>query len=238
VGTSTGYSLPTSGNWPDVKRQVTSIGRSGVAEADTIGNLMGDYVQAQGGATQAAQQMSVATQAGAKLAGFLVGVQQSGLSQTLVDVGLAELVGQSAPNVLRGLTDYLVGPGSLLEEDIARWAIFEYLDEIFGHSDYEELNTVLTSLLQRESIGAILRHIFGLCIYRRFRTHFSERLMKAANGMRAVRRLFRDIKDFILGKLNVVTHGRDPMEIDWRDTEGEKLSQDVLASTWRVFGED
>ena len=237
MGTSTGYSLPTSGNWPNVKRDVTSLGRSGVADTGTIGRLMSDYVQAHGGYQRAAQQMSAASHAGAKLAGFLAGVQQSGLTQSLIDVGLGQLVGQSAPNVLRGLTDYLVGPGSLLEEDIVRWAFFEYLDEMFGRCDYDELDTALSRLLERESIGTILRRVFSLCIYRRFRAHFSERLMKAANSIRAAHRLFRDIKEFILGKLDVLTHGRDLIEVDWRGSEGEELSRDALASTWRVFGE-
>jgi hypothetical protein len=114
MGTSIGYSLPTSGNWPDVKRETTSLGTTGVADAGNVGKLMSHYVQAHGGSGRAAQQMSAASRAGAKLAGFLVGVQRDGLTQTLVNVGLGELVGQPVPSVLRGLTDYLAGPGSLL----------------------------------------------------------------------------------------------------------------------------
>lgn len=237
MGTSTGYSLPTSGNWPDVKRDVTSFGRSGIAGTDTLGRLMSDYVQAHGGYQRAAQQMSAASQAGARFAGFLAGVQEKGLTQSLIDAGLGQLVGQSASNVLRGLTDYLVGPGSLLEEDIVRWAFFEYLDEILGKRDYDELDEAFMRLSQREGIGAILKRVFGLCIYRRFRTHFSERLMRAADGMRTVRRLLKDIREFIFGKIDVRTHGRDLTQVDWRGSEGETLSREVLASTWRVFGE-
>lgn len=236
MGTSTGYNPPTSGNWPDVKRGVTNLGSSGTADAGTIGGLMKDYVDAQGGHRGAAQQMSVASRAGAKFAGFLSGVRQGGLTQGLIDAGLGHLVGQSASNIVRGLTDYLVGPGSLLEEDIVRGAFFEYLDEMLGKCNYDEMDEIFARLSQQEGIGAVLRQVFGLCIYRRFRTHFSERLMKAADGARTVRRLLKDIKEFILGKLQVRTHGRDLTQINWRGPEGEALSSEILASTWRVFG--
>jgi hypothetical protein len=238
MGTSIGYSLPTSGNWPDVKRETTSLGTTGVADAGNVGKLMSHYVQAHGGSGRAAQQMSAASRAGAKLAGFLVGVQRDGLTQTLVNVGLGELVGQPVPSVLRGLTDYLAGPGSLLEEDIVRWALFDYQDEIFGACDsYEELDAALSRLVEGEGIGAVLKRFFGFCIYRRFRTHLVEHLMKAANSVRTARRLLRDIKEFIFSKLDVRTHGRDPMHVNWRGSEGESLSQEILGSVWRVFGE-
>lgn len=236
MGTSTGYGLPTSGNWPDIKGEVTSLGRSGVANASTMRSLMSDYVQAHGGHQQAAQQMAAASRAGAKFAGFLAGVRQSGLAQGLIDAGLGHLVGQPASSVIRGLADYLVGPGSLLEEDMVRWALFEYLDELFGKCEQDKLDEAFTQLPQRVGIETILKRVFGLCIYQRFRTHFSERLLKAVDSVRTVRRLFRDIKEFILGKLEVRTHARDLTQVDWRGPEGEALSREVLASTWRVFG--
>jgi len=238
MGTSAGYSLPTSGNWPDVKREVTSLGTSGVADADSVGKLLSHYVQAHGGARQAAQQMSAASRVGAKLAGFLSGAQRDGLTQTLVNAGLGELVGQPVPDVLRGLTDYLAGPGSLLEEDIVRWALFDYQDEVFGACEnYEELEAALSRLLERESIGTVLKRLFGFCIYRKFCTHFTERLMKVVSGARAVKHLLSDIKEFILSKLDVRTHGQDLMHVDWRGSEGDNLSRDILVSAWRVFGE-
>lgn len=237
MGTSTGYMLPTSGNWPDVKRDVTSLGRSGVSDESGMRRLMSDYVQAHGGYQRATQQMPAARLTGARLGGFLAGVRQSGLTQSLVEAGLDQLVGQSAPKVMLGLADYLVGQGSLLEEDIVRWAIFDYLDETFGNASYEELEIAFSRLLQRESIGAILRQVFGLCIYRRFRTHFFERLLKATANTRTARQVFRDIKGFILGKLGLRTFGRDLAQIDWRGPDGERLSNEILASTWRVFGE-
>jgi len=237
MGTSTGYPLPTSGNWPAVKGAVTSLGHSGVTDPVTIGRLMGDYVQAHGGYQRAAQQMRAASRAGTKLAGFLASVPELGLTQSLIDAGLAQLVGQSALNVVRGLTDYLAGEGSLLEEDMVRWAIFDYLDQVFGQASYDELDRAISRLLERESIGAILRQVFGLCIYRRFRTHFSEGLMKASDNLRTVWRLLKDIKEFILRKLEVRTFDQDLTQIDWRGSEGEKLSSEMLSSAWRVFGE-
>ena len=60
MGTSTGYSLPKTGNWPDAKREVTAWGGSGVSTPKQLGKVTGEYVQAHGGARAAAQQSPVA----------------------------------------------------------------------------------------------------------------------------------------------------------------------------------
>jgi hypothetical protein len=198
---------------------------------------LSEYVQAHGGAKGAAQQMLAASQAGAGLAGFLVGVQHDGLAQTLVNAGLGELVGQPAHKVLRGLTDYLVGPGSLLEDDAVRSALLDYQEELFSMSDYQELEAALTRLVQEDGIGTLLKRFFGYCIYRRLCMHLTEHFMKAARGARATKRLLKDIKEFIFSKLDVRTHRRNLMQINWRGSEGNKLAQEILTSVLRVFKE-
>ena len=61
--------------------------------------------------------------------------------------------------------------------------------------------------------------------------------MKASDNLRTVWRLLKDIKEFILRKLEVRTFDQDLTQIDWRGSEGEKLSSEMLSSAWRVFGE-
>ena len=237
MGTSTGYGLPTSGNWPSVKRETTLLGKAGTVGTGGAAKLMSHYTQAHGGSRQAALQMSTASRTGARLGGFLAGVQRGGLTQALTDANLGRLIGQAASDVLRGLTDFLIGPGSLLEEDIVRRALLDYQEEAFGACDsYEELDEAFSQLVHRQGIGIVLKKFFGFCVFRRFRVHVAERLMKAASSIRAFKRLVDDVRSFIFAKLDVRTHNRDLMTVDWRGPEGNEFSQEILASVWRVFG--
>lgn len=201
---------------------------------------MGKYAEAHGGSHQAAQQMASASRAGAKLGGFLTGARQAGLSQALDSEGLGELIGQTPTRVFRGLADHFIGNGSVLEDDIVREAVLELRLELFAKSDtYEELETSLSELLQRDGVDSVIRRFFGICIYKRFETHSTERLLKQiSGGVRAVKRLLKEIKNYIFAKLDVRTHGRDLTSVDWRGPEGEKISQDILASVWRVYGDE
>ncbi len=241
MGTSAGYSLPTSGNWPDFKRDLASLsssGSSGPVESAQIGRTMGKYTEAHGGPRQAAQQMASASRTGAKLGGFLSNAQRIGLSESLVSEGLDNLVGQPPMHVLRGITDHLIGDGSILEDDIVREALLDLQLELFDKSEtYEELSEDISELLQRDGVTTIVKRFFGMCIYKRFETHSTERLLKqVSGGVRAVKRLLREIKDFIFAKLDVRTHGQDLRDIDWRGAEGENISQEILTSVWRVYG--
>lgn len=243
MGTSAGYGLPTSGNWPDFKRDLSSLASlasSGQTEPIHIGRTMGKYAEAHGGARQAAQQMSSASRTGAKLGGFLTGAQQAGLSQALEAEGLGELIGQTPTRVFRGLADHFIGNGSVLEDDIVREALLELRLELFGKCDtYPDLEMSLSELLQSDGVDSVIRRFFGMCIYKRFETHSTERLLKqVSGGVRAVKRLLREIKNYIFAKLDVRTHGREFTDVDWRGAEGENISQDILASVWRVYGED
>ncbi len=67
--------------------------------------------------------------------------------------------------------------------------------------------------------------------------HLTEHFMKAARGARTTKRLLKDIKEFIFSKLDVRTHRRNLMQINWRGSEGNKLAQEILTSVLRVFKE-
>jgi len=238
MGTSTGYGLPTTGNWPSVKGDVTALGQSGIASIPRISQVMNGYLHAHGGAVAAAQQAPTASRTGAKLGGLFAGIGANGFTQTLQDIGLSDLVGKSASEVMRGLIDYLIEPGSLLDEALVREAFQDYRDEVIGQCDtYEELDAILSRLVRMDGVGDNIKQFFGYFIFRKFRRDFKERLMQVISSVRASKQLLRDIKTYIFDRLKALTHQRDYDEISWRGHEGVQIAENILASTWRVFGE-
>lgn len=203
MGTSTGYSLPTTGNWPSVKGEVTALAQSSVANIPQIRQVISGYIQAQGGTVAAARQSSIASKVGAKLGGLFSGIGANGFTQTLQDIGLGDFVGKSASEVMRGLANYLIESGSLLDEALVREAFQDYWDEVIGRCDtYEELDAIFLRLLEVNGIGENIKRFFGYFIFRRFRRDFKERLMQVVSSIRASKKLMRDIKTYIFDRLS------------------------------------
>jgi len=92
-----------------------------------VQRALNSYVEAHGGARQAAQQMSHAAQAGSRFAGFLSSVAQNGLAETLSRLNLGQYIGRTSSDVLRGIRDYLISDGSLLEHDVCTKCLCRYV---------------------------------------------------------------------------------------------------------------
>src|SRR5260370_32141042 len=69
---------------------------------------------------------------------------RDGLTQTLSNLNLDKFVGQPASAVLRGLRDFFLGAGSLLEDDIVQRSE-EHTSELQSH-----LNLVCRLLLEKK----------------------------------------------------------------------------------------
>lgn len=238
MGTSTGYSLPKTGNWPNAKREVTAWGGSGTSTPEQLGRVTGEYVQAHGGARAAAQQSPVANQAGARFGGLLSGIRSEGLGSTLEDVGLGHLIGRPASEVMQGVKNFLTGDGSSLDDELVRGAFDDFQEEIIGqHDTYEELDAALTRIAAIDTISENMERLFGHFVYRKFKRDFSERLLKATGGVKQANRLLRDIKDYIFDTIRAKLHGRDLTQVKWRSREGLQMAEEIHTSVWRVFGE-
>jgi hypothetical protein len=238
MGTSSGYSLPKTGNWPEAKREVTVWGGSGTSTPSQMGRVMGDYVQAHGGAGTIAQQSTTANQAGARFGGLLSGIRGEGLGSTLENAGLGHLVGRAASEVWQGIKNYLIGDGSNLEDGLVRGAFDEFQEEIIGqHETYEELDAAFTRIAVVDTISENMERLFGHFVYKKFKRDFSERLLRAAGGPKQTKRLLRDIKDFIFDTIRTKLHGRDFDKINWKGRDGLQMAEEIHASVWRVFGE-
>ena len=239
MGTSTGYSLPKTGNWPEAKREVTAWGESGISTPTQLGKVMGDYVQAHGGPVTAAQQSPTANLAAARFGGLLSGIRNEGLGSALENVGLGHLVGHPASEVMQGIRDYLIGDGSNLEEELVREAFDDFQTEVIGqYETFEELDTAFTRLAVMDAIGENIKRLFGHFVYNKFKRDFSERLLKVAGGIKEANRRLRDIKEYIFDMIRSQLFGRDLNQVDWRGTEGLQIAGEIQASVWRAFGEE
>lgn len=238
MGTSAGYSLPTSGNWPDAKREVTAWVQSGTSSPEQVRNVLRTYVSAQGGAAASAQATPSANRAAAKLGGILSGIRSEGLDRALADAGLENLIGKPASEVMSGIADYLIEMGALLDDELVKEAFNDLYEEVIEvHDSYEELDIALSHLSLRDNVAETVERFFGYFVFRKFKRDFSERVLKIAGGVKKANRLLRDIKEFIFDTLRLQNQRRDVAKVNWRGQEGLRITQEIHESVWRVYGE-
>lgn len=251
MGTSKGYDMPTGGDWTPLKLDATNFVKNEGQGSVSPGKLLANYLKANGGARSIASGVGPATgasasgkhkagggparRAGRALGGFLSSVGEIGLDAALRDVGLADLMGKPAKEVMAGLLDTLVEPGSTLDEHAARLALAKLNDDLLkGAETYEDVEHALSRAVDQQGISQILSSFFGHYLYERFCRDFYENWVKRVGSTQAARSL-KSIKDYIVSRIKAKVVARDFKNVSWRTRDGLKLAQQVLQDTLEVF---
>lgn len=254
MGTSTGYQMPTGGEWTPVKKEVAKFAKQGLGVGISPSSILRNYLRASGGSEGIARGSghggsggSGSTGGGAGgrgsvvrtargLGGFLNRVGAAGLGEALREMGMAHLIGRSSTEIASALLDKLAGPASTLDEAAVRSALADLNDELLGDAEtFKDVERVLTESLDRRGISRIIGSFFGHYIFRRFLRDFYERLIKAVGSVRAAGSL-DEIKDYIDSALRAKLVNRDITGINWYGTEGNQITGDILSETVAVFG--
>jgi hypothetical protein len=152
VGTSANNTGGTGGGWTTFKRNATFFAQRGGQAR--LAKTLGGFVAAMGGAAGATAAASAGTQTGQSLGSFLAAsTGPQGLVGGLEAVGLESLVGQDRFAVLSELLNVLGGSGSAVEQQAARDALLDVLDDLLPEGDEAALDAVqLDEALQDQAL--------------------------------------------------------------------------------------
>lgn len=177
-----------------------------------------------------------AARVGRDLGNFAGRVREVGLADTLREFDLGDLVGRSARAVFTGLINRLCGPGSTMDESLARAALNDLRRGLLGTAKtFEDVERILSGVLEGIAIEGIIVTFYGCYLYQMFRRDFYERLMQKV-GKEKARRSCDRIEHTIKAKLQAKVARRDPTKLNWRGAEGQRLAEDILETTLRIFG--
>lgn len=172
---------------------------------------------------------------GQNLGRFASRVREAGLADALREFDLGDLVGRPAGDVMAGLVDRLCGPGSTMDESLARSALNDLRQELIGDArTFEEVERALSSALERLEVTGLIVRFYGQYLYRMFVRDFSETLAQKVGRDRA-RRAGANVLRTIRSKLRAVVAGRDPAAINWHGAQGHQLAQRILTTTLQIF---
>lgn len=251
--------MPTGGDWTPLKHDATNFVKDNEHSSVPPGDLLRKYVKANGGARAIARRgsgvgsagargsgrssrpgsggrsSSVARSVGRNLGGFLSSVGRIGLAGTLRDIGLAHLIGRPVEEVTAGLLDALAAPGSTLDEHAARFALAKLQDELFENTEtYEDVERALSQVLDQQGLMRLLTRFFGYYLYERFCRDFYETWIKKVGSVQAARSL-KSIKDCIESSVKAKLIDRDVTHVNWRSSEGLRLTEQVMQETLEIF---
>jgi hypothetical protein len=189
-----------------------------------------------GGGGGGGRSVSAAVGTARNFGSFLSRVQEAGLEEALKERGLEKLVGKPASEVADALLDEIAGPGSTLDNALAREALADLRDELLKDAQtFEDVKKALEESLDNLGLFAILADFFGLYVFKMFCRNFYEDWVKKVGNSRAAQTL-KDMKNYIVSSLRAKFAGRKLDGADWKGKEGSQIAEQVLKETIEVFG--
>lgn len=163
-----------------------SPGRSGSSRASGGGK------QTSTGSQRAGKHV---TRVGQRLGYFAGRVSAAGLSSTLKELDLANLVGKPSHEVLNGIMEWLTGPGSTMDANLARTAMNKLRQEILGTAkSFEDVERTLKAIVEKVQVQGLLMQYYSHYLYEKFTRDFYESLVhkigieRARNSVESIRR--------------------------------------------------
>ncbi len=248
--------MPTGGDWTPLKTEASKFVKSDGADVNSANvstaHLLSHYInvikkygyggsgggggtgpKGSGGSSRGGFGRAAA-KTGQKLGGFLSRVATVGLNEALREIGLSDLIGKSAEDVVNGLTDAFTDPASSLDEEAARVALYELHSELLVECDtFEDVEESLKEVIEAPGIIKTIADFFGRYIYRIFCRDFYEGWQRKAGPDQAAQKL-DDVKGYIFSSIRNRFAGETTNK-NWAGNEGLRASEQILKDTVEIF---
>lgn len=224
MGTSGPYSAPTTGGWPAAKGSATRFARQGGTGNVTPGHVVSAYLGALGGASAAARRAEAGRATAQRLGEFLGAVADRGLNAALEQIGLADLVGRDATEVLEALVHRLASPGGMLEEADARAALLRVLQE-------ELERPAAFDGLDQEGVGRIVEGFLVEYIFERMLQEIGDRLENGAMTAEDAVKAEHDIRVYVVATVQLELAREAPLTV-WDGPGGQELVDRLMEDAY------
>lgn len=247
MGTSKGYQAPTSGEWPGLKRHVTSVARgltNHEMSSDDISSMLKHYIRCNGGSRAIVHgHENLANDGSAQavassLAAFLISVRETGLCDTICDHEKALRPRAPVAEIIVCLVDLIGGNADTLNRVDARNALSRLLIHLLRDANNPaEAEEVLSASADEAELQAILIRFFAYYIYEQFCRVFYERLA-ARIGVDEADQALVHILEYIHSVIRHLSLDVELADVNWNGKRGCQIAEQILLNTLEVFGDD
>ncbi|MEW6554352.1 MAG: hypothetical protein AB1384_08715 [Actinomycetota bacterium] len=222
MGTSSDYSGSTGGPWTRFKRAATDFAKYGGEERAR--RVMARHVATLGGARRASESAKAGISTAQRLGEALTRLGTLGLDATLQSYNLDYLIGKDRFDVLQALIEIIAPPGTDLESEAARNAALDVIEEVFGEGNsYEDLSS---TQFDHDGLVNALELFIAAYVYNRAIPLIEKRLSELSAGEADNRD--KALHIFIKQLVRLRLKDMDPLQIDWKGTEGHSIIQRLI----------
>ncbi|TAN00436.1 MAG: hypothetical protein EPN39_04430 [Chitinophagaceae bacterium] len=171
-----------------------------------------------------------------RIAHFFTSVGNSGLQQTLIDIGFGILQGKSFQDILDFLLVYCTESNEGMDETAANNASCEIMKELaaLAGNDLEKFEQLVKEYVEGNMLADLLCRFWGLYIFEHLSQRFGEKV-KQQKGIEIGKETFKIIKDDILGQVKVLNTQRPVTKIDWKGQEGKQEIEEIFDSIIKII---
>jgi hypothetical protein len=232
MGTSSSYKSPTGGGWTRAKSRMTRFARSSndVEPRSVVSN----YIHALGGSKGAVASAVGGQKVGQKFAGLITDVISAGLSTAFDERGISHLLGLDSESALYGIVDYLSGPTVSLEENVARSAIEEVMEDLLEECDWDM--SQLGGVLNESVLVDLLEKFITEYVCLRLQSELCDRYDRGDITSQRAKDCELELKEFIEETIKLEFAQKDPLTIDWDGSEGANFIKELLDDAFNQIG--
>lgn len=255
MGTSASLPTPSGGKWTPVKTDISGFlgGSSNVGAAQIVagalsaaGGLTVPSTSSEpggsgtgrrsGGRGHASRRTSVSRTISG-LGGFGASVGARGLTEALRTLGLEELHGRPAPEVVARIAEHLANDAVGLQKELLTAALRDAIFEaaaIEGDLSYENLDASLQAYLDREGIEGLIRAFLTRYVFDRVWVVIEHHVDRRAGSTSSADLLAGAVQSACRAQVRAEmrryrTNGQ-LANIDWFGRDGQRIGQELVAA--------
>ncbi|MDD3597019.1 hypothetical protein [Sulfuricurvum sp.] len=253
MGTSSGYSPPTGGDWNSLKRHLRSLSDDttndieakkvvskfikaiGGAEAFAAGRRP---TSSSGGGSQKSYSSAAARRISSNVLSFISDTSKSGLQQALIDRGLIDLKGKSLGEIKEALIGFFSEPAVDGDAEAASRAVAKVFEDIFDRVESEaEVESIFSNIISPDESEMFLCSFYEHYLYELFARTFFEEMMSKFGREKSIE-LSETVQDTIKAKIQRFQCTKDLSKIDFNSPEGQTFVQGILQNILEILEDE
>lgn len=170
-----------------------------------------------------------------KLISFISDVQRNGWDETLKIIGIGNVNGKTVEEVLDHLKVYCGDSSVGMDEIAANNAMCEVLKELGEEAggDYDDFKSLIEGYTEENKLSELMTRYFGYYIFEYLSERLEEKISQT-KGVDVSAETFRQIKEYIMGRVDRINKSKPVSKIDWHGVEGKKEIEKIFESVIKI----
>lgn len=206
-------------NWQAVKN---AMSRLASGSSSDIKGTVSKYVRAHGGGKSASKNAISGVRTTVNLGNFLSSASTEGLKETLQNYKI-DYENKSISEVLNNLVNFLTPTPVTKEDSIARKALIVTMEKLYELIEKENISIELIEKLDGNSLNQIIPLYVESYIYERLINDLGSRIEENSINSNNAVKLEKDLKEYIISKVEITFRGKDLSTISFDKKEVESL---------------